>query len=74
MHAALVAVLKKKITVKRSEILLSQVILKYVIRCTISAVLRGYISVIIGMIARSQLAILDYNSGIGLKQAQTKDG
>ena len=27
-----------------------------------------------GMIARSQLAILDYNSGIGLKQARTKDG
>ena len=27
-----------------------------------------------GMIARSQLAILDYNSGIGLKQVQRKDG
>ena len=26
------------------------------------------------MIARSQLGILDNNSGIGLKQAQTKDG
>ena len=26
------------------------------------------------MILSSQLAILDYNSGIGLKQAQTKDG
>ena len=27
-----------------------------------------------GMIARSQLAVLDYNSGVGIGQAKTKDG
>ena len=72
MYAALVAVVKRKSLL--NNLAFTQVILKYSICCAISTILKRLHFSYYKMIARSQLAILDYNSGIGLKLAQTKDG
>ena len=73
MYAVSETIVEKKFTVKRSGI--TEKLLLHKKYCSISStVLRSYNFSYYEMIARSQLGIMDYNSGTGLKQAQTKVG